>query len=190
MRVTRLENITHGTISVPDFRKALNKSISKIWAADEEAQILFDYIKNYNIETVIEIGTAQGFTASCMALAGATVWTFDIEDRPKLWDLGAFPAPELRERITFKQIPSPDLFATLVLPATPVLFFIDGDHSRAGCQQDYDEVMKVTRPGDFIFLHGVCSYRTVGRIWAEIERKHSGKTTLMKSVNGLGLIRP
>ena len=190
MRVTKLENITHAPVSVTDFRRIFNKTANRAWATDEEAQTLFAHIKTHNIAMVVEIGTAYGFTASCMALAGAVVMTFDIEDRPKIWDSGDFPAPELRERIFFSQTPSPECFKGLVLPPDPVLFFIDGDHSRAGCQRDYDEVMKIARPGDLVFIHDVCSYRPVGRVWAEIEAKYPGKTTLMKSVNGLGLVRP
>ena len=190
MRVTRLENIMHAPISVTDFRKIFNKTANRAWATDEEAQTLFAHIKNYNIETVVEIGTAYGFTASCMALAGAVVLTFDIEDRPKIWDSGEFPAPELRERIIFKQIPSPDCLKDLELPDAPVLFFIDGDHSRAACQRDFDEIKKIAREGDLVFIHDVCSYRPVARVWAEIQKANPDKTTLMKSVNGLGLFRP
>lgn len=189
MRVTRLENITHGPVSVPDFRKIFHRTANRAWATDEEAQTLFAYIKNHKIETAVEIGTAYGFTASCMALAGATVLTFDIEDRPKIWDSAEFPAPELREKIIFKPVPSPDCFKDLELPPTPVLFFIDGDHSRAGCRRDFDEIKNIAREGDLVFIHDVCSWRPVARVWAEIQTTYPKQTTLMKSVNGLGLYR-
>ena len=189
MRVTKLENITHGPVEIADFRRIFNKTANRAWATDEEAQVLFAHIKNHGIALVVEIGTAYGFTSSCMALAGAVVLTFDIEDRPKIWDSGEFPAPELRERIFFSKTPSPDCFEGLVLPPAPVLFFIDGDHSRAGCQRDLDECMKAARPGDLIFIHDVCSYRPVARVWAELQKANPDKTTLMKSVNGLGLYR-
>lgn len=177
-------------VSVTDFRKIFCDTRNRAWATDEEAQTLFAHIKNYNIDTVVEIGTAFGFTASCMALAGALVLTFDIEDRPKIWDSPDFPAPELKEKIVFKKIPSPECFKDLALGPDPTLFFIDGDHSRVACERDFNEVLQVCVPGDLVFIHDVCSYRPVARVWADIQTKYPEQTTLMKSRNGLGLYRP
>lgn len=162
---------------------------SRSWATVGEVQVLFDYIKANDVQLVVEVGTCNGFAAACMALAGANVLTFDIEDKPKMYDDPKFPYPEVRSKIAFKAIPSPECFQDLTLPAGKVLFFVDGDHNYRACSRDYHLAVGIARPGDLIVLHDTYNVPDVMAFWAELTREFPGRTTTIASKNGMGLFQ-
>lgn len=162
----------------------------KSWALDEDVQVLYDHIKSENIKTVFEIGTATGFSASCMALAGATVYTFDIEVQAlRIYEEPLFPDQTLQTRIFASLIPSPECFKHMHLPPEPVILYIDGDHSREGALRDFEGALEISRPGDLIFMHDIIGHLFVSEVWADIEKRFPGKTTVFPSKYGLGLVR-
>lgn len=188
MRVTRLENITHGPPRLENIEAAFHRS--RAWATLEEAQILCDHIKNYGVQLAVEIGTCNGFTAACLATTGVKVQTFDLEDKEKIYDKGTFPYPELRDNIQFEAVPSPECFSRIILPEGPVLFFIDGDHTYEACNRDFNDVLQIARPIDLVFIHDVRNVSEVKNWWRAIVARLPSKTTTMKTRNGLGLFRP
>lgn len=166
-----------------------DKFQTKRWATVEEAELLYTLTCDNNIQRVVEIGTANGWTAAWFALAGATVYTFDVSPRPKMYLDSAFPFPDLVEFIKFQLIPSPACIQTLPHYSAPTLWFIDADHTYTPAKADFDAVRAVARPRDFIVQHDATGERGSARVWAETVALNLGPSKLYTTRNGIGVVR-
>ena len=162
------------------------------WATEEEARLLYAFVKDYSIGTVFEIGTANGWTASWMALAGARVYTYDIVDRAKVYEHIAFPVPALVSSIVFTKLGSPECVEDMKLRpllSGPVLFFIDGDHSTSGVMRDFEAIKPLFKDNDVIVFHDTkksCS--GVYKMWKRMQRTYPGQCQGYSTRNGMGVL--
>jgi predicted O-methyltransferase YrrM len=159
------------------------------WAQIEEGQVLFDAVKSTGAKVFFEIGTANGWTACWAALAGADVYTFDIVDRAKVYNDPEFPLPELKERIHFTTLGSPECIEIMkTIPRNGiVVWFIDGDHSREGVTRDFNAVKPLLQPGDKVIFHDT-NKNIIGvyRFWKQMNREYPGQCTGHSTRNGMG----
>lgn len=149
---------------------------------EEECNIICDLISKFDIKLVVEIGTAHGYSAACMASTGVKVITFDIAQRLKVWDLD--------KNITSKNISCHvgDIWQTSVdLNGERRLFFIDGDHTITGATKDLVNVYKIMKPNDIMVVHDILGEKKVGKVWTRL-KKPEYQYTVFKTKNGLGLI--
>lgn len=160
------------------------------WPTDDEAKELYFRIKENKINTAFEVGTANGFTAACMALAGAQVYTFDVLDRAKIYQSKMFEAQVIARRIHFKEIPTPDCFLHMTLPEGKTLFYLNGDHSQTGAMANLENAVKIARPGDRVYLQGVLRERNLSKVWSKFKEKYPGNTHTITTFNGMGIFIP
>jgi len=156
------------------------------WMTEEESDLMRLLVKQHDIKYVVEIGTANGYSALHFAIAGATVHTHDIVDRPKLWD-----KPELqhlKKNITFYC----NAFTSIALPTSEnVLYFIDGDHSIDAIKKDYDNVLKQLKYKDIVVFHDTLSGDRQHKYWKRLIRELPSnlESEHFKTKNGVGLLK-
>jgi predicted O-methyltransferase YrrM len=163
------------------------------WAQIEEGRILYDLVQSTGADLFFEIGTANGWTACWAAAAGATVHTFDISKRAKIYQDKHFLFPEWTERIHFQEIGSPlcvEHMKKVKRGESAAVFLIDGDHTHAGVSRDFQAVIPLLRKGDVVVLHDV-SKREIGvyRLWKSINRNYPGQCTGYSTFNGMGVLK-
>lgn len=136
------------------------------WATEEEVGILTFLVETNNVKRVFESGTANGWTASAFAFAlpeGSSVYTYDPIDRPKIYNDLAIKSKILYFNEKFFDCGN-------ILPAMTskvTLFFIDGDHSNSGVQEDYATIAPHLKDKDLVVFHDMninAVIRQVGRI--------------------------
>ena len=106
---------------------------------------------------VLEIGSAFGYSAVVMALAGAYVAAVD----PHTWIPGSLAAMErnlaaygVAEQVAILQEPSASAVSALAAEGTRFgLVFIDGDHSAEAVREDVALALTVLRPGGVLACH-------------------------------------
>ena len=106
--------------------------------------------------TVLEVGTAWGYSAILMALAGAEVWSVDPHTDHATWgelnrNLDSY---RVRDRVhPLKQYSQVALPSYLEQGAQFDAAFIDGDHSYLACNFDLWHALRLVRPGGVIAAH-------------------------------------
>jgi len=149
------------------------------WITRKELYILYTLIQEYKIERWIECGTANGFSslvATESMLSGYSVdpivHTFDIIDRPKLWNEEPFIAR--RERINFHH-ESYDVglqnIATKI--EKPTAFFIDGAHEGPQVLKDWEVTEPFYHKNDIVIFHDTNAYFEIRAIVKKIRRNNS-----------------
>lgn len=161
----------------------------KRWATEEECEILYNIVKEGSIKRVVEIGTANGWTAAWFALAGATVYTFDLIDRPKMYLDDLFPFPELAKNIHFQAVPSPECLTLVPKSEDKTLWFIDADHTYAAVLKDYEAVKDHCKPGDYIAQHDAGAEVGSKRVWGQTIQDDLGENVFYNTRNGIGLTK-
>src|SRR5258706_649555 len=140
----------------------------KRWATEEEALILYTLVKDNRFQHVVEIGTANGWTAAWFGVAGANVHTFDLVDRQKMYLDDLFPFKTLQDKIHFVCGASPAILTgNIPSPRYPgnTLFFIDGDHTHGPALADFNAVMEFAQSGDVIAQHDAIGEVGSRRVW-------------------------
>ena len=150
------------------------------WASKEEVEILYNLVEEFSPRLVLECGTANGWTALCMAYAlpkkGRLV-TFDIVDRPKI-----LTHPKIEYVTEDFSIGGP---RTLRKNRGSKLIFIDGDHKWRNVKRDVKAVWPYLREGDALVFHDM---RDTGPK-SVFEKFSPGlKTRTYDTHNGLGVI--
>ncbi len=117
---------------------------------------------------VLEIGTARGGTALIWStLASELVLTCDLDHPPERTPLlEAFPAPSssCRTRLLTGDSHTPEFRERVVeaLGGRAVDFlFIDGDHTEAGVEKDYEDYHELVRPGGLIAFHDIVEKQAI-----------------------------
>jgi predicted O-methyltransferase YrrM len=178
-------------------RTTLNISdIALLYGASQktaELTALIDFLRPYELRTVIEIGSKKGGTLVLWMLLGtpdAHILGIDLPHGP--FGGGNFAAEQ--EHVTRKFIGRDQrmwLFrqdshdqATLeklinVLANRKAdLLFIDGDHTYEGVKQDFDMYSRFVKPGGLIMFHDIVDHPgfidcQVHRFWSEIKIGHT-----------------
>ena len=133
-----------------------DRSLFKVerWVTPEEGEILAGFVKHNGIMQVLESGTANGYSALWMASEGVRVDTWDIANRPKLWDSYPELATLSHDGIAFhNDAYAYGIWKWIQPEAVPHLFFIDGDHEEPWVRKDWEYTKRYAAPGDLIVLH-------------------------------------
>ena len=126
------------------------------WATPAEGMALYTLLQAHEIRSYIECGTANGYTASWAAAAlrdvkGAQLHTWDIEERPKVWQKFPELVP-LGATVRCHVKPFHEGVASAFAPG-PRLFFIDGHHTRRAVRRDWSSIQSLLEPGDVVVFH-------------------------------------
>jgi hypothetical protein len=126
----------------------------KWWNPLEFSIYVNDLVRAEEIPTVVEIGTGNGVTSSWAALAGAHVWTCDLNDRPKVWEADIFPYPKLRSRIEYFTREGDAFLDDQMIgrkdKKNRELLILDGPSSEKGFRRQWNAVKKFANEGDII----------------------------------------
>ena len=133
-----------------------------------EIMSLASAVEELNPRTILEIGTARGGTLFIWAnLASSRVISCDLEDagiRRELYSAFASPASG-REVVHLSGNSHEAAFKESVekeLNGEQVDFlFIDGDHTEAGVEQDYNDYHHLVRPGGLIAFHDIIEKQAI-----------------------------
>lgn len=170
------------------FKAKENVFAHKRWATEEEGELLYNLTIQNQTARVVEIGTANGWTAAWFSLAGAEVYTFDMIDRPKMYLDSLFPYSEVVEHIHFTCATSPDCLKLLTPSDKKTLWFIDALHTDEATMTDFRAVMEVAKSGDVIVQHDTIGEVGSARTWRKTVAMNVGDSHLYTTRNGVGVI--
>lgn len=128
------------------------------WVTQDEGAILYSLVTIFRPENCFECGTANGYSALWLSSAlgeEGKVHTFDTVDRPKVWDEPTFKIPDhIKDKIVFHNTKFSDgVEGALSNCKGSNIFFIDGDHTQTGVQEDIDSVTPFIKKGDIVAFH-------------------------------------
>lgn len=185
------------------------------WATNDELMALYFLVQEHWVSTVIESGTANGFTATGMALAmrdikryeDFEVHTWDPYDRDKVWNWEPFTELTKDKHIIYHQDSfSADLHNKIEWIRRgrcygDTLFFIDGDHSEEEFKKDWGVVKPLMAEGDIAVFHDAHHYKWITDTMQSIERfseceyknkwddRISFDVSLLRTARGIGIVR-
>lgn len=168
------------------------------WLSISEVFILYTLIQEHSIKNYIECGTANGYSTVVAAYSllnklkweqknwvsipySPTIRTFDIIDRPKVWNLSGLEF--IKDKISFVQ---KDFTSDLAISRSS-LIFIDGDHSLAGVTRDWEAVESLISSDDIVLFHDVITEIGVARLINTLSTKYEIK--ILNSERGFALLR-
>lgn len=129
------------------------------WVTLGEAQLLLDLAKEHQPAIIFESGTANGISSAWLSLSGVPVVTFDPCNRNKVWDkVGINDITYVKDRFS-----SVDTRYSK-WAGEKKMFFIDGDHSSSGVQEDCEALKRFARSGDVVVFHDL-NEKPVVRAW-------------------------
>jgi predicted O-methyltransferase YrrM len=142
---------------------------SREWVNDEEGKVLQFLADRYRVKNAFESGTCNGYSALCLASGmgeGGKVYTFDPDPLPKLWTQEDLE--DLEEKIVYQEKPFADGLEEVARPIVdarvgPNLFFLDGEHTQTGLEEDFKAIRPLLRKGDLIVFHDTYGMRHVGK---------------------------
>lgn len=124
----------------------------KWWNPLPFSMYIHDLLIHEQITSMVEVGTGNGVTAAWGSLAGASVWTCDTDDRPKIWDEEKFPLPHLKNRIHFDTELGHDfLYRNLCMHhVRHELIVLDGPTHEKGFRRLWESLNQFVAPDDII----------------------------------------
>jgi len=131
-----------------------------------------EFLKNYKIDNVLEIGTYKGgFTYLLAHMANNIVYTIDIDNHTETFTSGDFHRNNIKDYFGKTYVGTPyqnkivefhgnshsrEFIDNIKSKVGKVdLIFIDGDHSYEGVKQDFLEYMSCLKPGGYIAFHDI-----------------------------------
>lgn len=174
-------------------RKAISK---KALQKPSEFSAFLRYVEARPLQTVVEIGTAQGGTlwALCqLAADDALIISIDLpggdKDEKSAKDKYGFRDTDKMasykkegQRLEFLQMDSHETatratLERLLLGRGIDLLFVDGDHSYEGVRRDYELYHPLVAPEGLIAFHDILPHvqpgSDVDKLWGELRRRHT-----------------
>lgn len=105
------------------------------WTPPEVLDVIINTCKDKHINSIVESGTANGWSAAYFSSEGFNVWTYDPVDRPKIYRDPNFKY-DLKGQIYFFNMPFEQRTKQLY-KGSSVCYYIDGDHGRASVTNDF-----------------------------------------------------
>jgi len=167
------QQLIQARLDAQSVKKLIYKYSPGRWVTVDEGEILRNIgrlcpeVKNY-----YECGTANGYS-TCWAILGlsseANIHTFDVVDRPKVWNESAFNLSQFKPRVNFHLGSFEKGIGSLLDDREgSSIFFIDGEHSVGGVSRDWHAIRSYLRRGDVIILHDLIM-RNVAKNWQRIK---------------------
>ena len=148
-----------------------DRSLFKVqrWVTPDEGEYLAWLVKANRIRFVLESGTANGYSALWMgAMMPVCVYTWDIVNRPKIWEHFAEFAERASDIVFREEAYAYDMPGYACRVKGPRLFFIDGDHEEPWVRKDWENAKRWAEPGDMIVLHDAKVCPAVAELAREI----------------------
>ncbi|MCK6372114.1 MAG: class I SAM-dependent methyltransferase [Gammaproteobacteria bacterium] len=163
---------------------------------DYELEHFLRRVRDRRPRLVVEIGTARGGMLYCLSQLAARDATLIRIDLPGAANCGGQTATEREVFATFGPptqrfhfIPADshlestrDRLLAILDGRSIDLLFIDGDHSRDGCLQDFEMYSGFVNPDGLIAFHDICLFPErwgpdagVGLAWLEIKARYGGE---------------
>jgi predicted O-methyltransferase YrrM len=137
-------------------RENLEGFSPKIWIQDIEGEIFQSFIKLLNIKYCFESGTANGYSTCWLAMfSEEKVYTFDVEDKRKIWEELSFDIDEKTiNKIKFHKGEFGNSVGKVLQNCKgPKFFFIDGNHSIKSLEKDWKAIKEYIQNGDVVAFH-------------------------------------
>lgn len=179
---TRLKQLRHDETLKVSMELYINQSKywAKGWCSDEEGALLLDIALEEKPDHIYECGTCNGYSTMWLSFAGYPITTFDVVDRPKVWNSHYMiidninPIPKIPDNVTsitesFQSLDCKDLNGKK-------MFFIDGHHKRPSVIKDRDTVLANASSGDVVTFHDL-KIKAVGETYYDMVEKHAASHT-------------
>lgn len=176
--VVRLKQLRHDELLKRTMRLDRNKTelFPGAWCSDEEGELLHTIGLEENPDYIYECGTCNGYSTMWLSFVGCPVTTFDVEDKPKVWNSPDMaieninPYPGIPDNVTsitesFQSLDCKDLNGKK-------MFFIDGGHDRESVTADFETVLENSSSGDVVVFHDLF-IKAVGLVYYEMVEKHA-----------------
>lgn len=173
--------------SVADFLRSKN-----MLQVPEEALWLAYHMVEWNVKTVLEIGTWQGGSAAMWAAIGAKVVTVDknpLRERAGwslLQDAGLCQFPDVIHIVADSQLSS----TVDLLRRDYDLVFIDGDHTYEGVRRDWENYGPM---GKCVAFHDIADWRVdypkwgPAKLYKELKDQFANTIELVTTTDGCGI---
>jgi hypothetical protein len=153
------------------------------WCTPDEGMALYTLVQAHGIQTVLECGTANGYSTHWLAQGADVVHTWDIVKRTKIW--------ECRDGLPSWNIISHvgrfDEGVGNVYAEGPRLFFIDGDHKREAVRKDWRAVRPLIRKGDIVAFHDALEVENIADLMKNLQLIHGYRTGIIRTDRGIGV---
>lgn len=161
------------------------------WISKEEGEILHNIVKISTAKSIFESGTAYGFSSACLVSGkeGIHLHTFDLVDKPKIWDYPPLKVEKYKNRIHCHIAPFDEGIGQYLQERDgPSVFFIDGDHSRIGVTKDWRSIEHYLKEEDIVIFHDL-HIRPVVKAWLKIVDKlpDGCHTIVYETLNNIGI---
>ncbi len=145
----------------------------KRWITEREGTLIKDLIQLVEAKSYVEIGTANGFSTMWASLAlpeDGKIYTYDIVNRPKLYDDPSVGCTALSSKIEFiENMFEKEEVDRLKNIQHPVVCFVDGDHGEDSVKRNWDATLTILESGDLVVFHDVNSHG-VSMAWHDITK--------------------
>lgn len=125
------------SLPLKEIKKWLDESKYKIarWTPPEVLDSIIKECKDRRINSIVESGTANGWSAAYFASEGFNVWTYDPVDRPKIYKDPEFKY-DLKGQIYFFNMMFEQRTKQLY-KGSAVCYYIDGYHGQTAIMNDF-----------------------------------------------------
>ena len=125
-----------------------------------------------------------------MAAAGRSVYTFDVADRPKVFQEKDFESFEKLIRFQPRELEASHLESFDSLPRK--LFFLDGDHTYKGIKKDWETIRPFIKDNDIVVFHDVKGEAGVLIFWGQLQEEYKKDFSFVEceTERGMGILRP
>ena len=151
-------------------------------------RLLFNLVRNYNISSVLELGTSTGMSGLYLGLANRKIKVITIEGNPELAEIARtnFSALSLDNIEVINERFENVLTESLCKMTHPFLVFIDGDHSYDATVRYFNQILPLISVQDILVLDDINWSKSMEEAWNEI--KKCTQVTLTIDLFRLGII--
>ena len=187
-----VEDFGAGSAVIKTSRRAVHKIAASSLKHKKYAQLLFNIVKYYQPENIVELGTSFGITSSYLASGNPEATVYTLEGASSI----AAIAKQNFESLNFKNIKLlqgsfdktlPELFSTI---QKIDLAFIDGNHRKEATVEYFSRLLNFSTPSTIFILDDIHWSTGMEEAWAAIQKHPSVTLTIDLFFIGLVFINP
>jgi predicted O-methyltransferase YrrM len=192
-------NKTELTIEDPGAGSSVNKTNTRTVAAiarhaakpRKTGQLLFRMIKEYQPQTILELGTSLGITTSYLSLARPDSLLITMEGANEVASIARRNFESLGlQNISITEGNFDNTLSTVIAPLSSVDFaFIDGNHRREPTERYFQQLLSKTNNDSILVFDDIHWSREMEYAWETIKKHPSVRCTIDLFFTGIVFFR-